>query len=106
VLVVTRLDRPARSTRDLLNILPCLANAPMLAGIAEFERKLIRTRTGEGRKACAGAAAICGRDADGYWAVLRSEPRDHRPAPYALSKARSSPPCKAIRRGELTGFKC
>jgi DNA invertase Pin-like site-specific DNA recombinase len=73
VLVVTRLDRLARSTRDLLNILhqlgelgigfKSLADAwadtttphgrllvTMLAGIAEFERELIRTRTGEGRK--------------------------------------------------------
>jgi len=72
VLVVTRLDRLARSTRDLLNILhqlgergvgfKSLADAwadtttahgrllvTMLAGIAEFERELIRARTGEGR---------------------------------------------------------
>jgi DNA invertase Pin-like site-specific DNA recombinase len=73
VLVVTRLDRLARSTRDLLNILhelgernvgfKSLADAwadtttphgrllvTMLAGIAEFERELIKARTGEGRK--------------------------------------------------------
>jgi DNA invertase Pin-like site-specific DNA recombinase len=73
VLMVTRLDRLARSTRDLLNILDTIAKAgagfkslgdvwadtttphgrllvTMLAGIAEFERELIRARTGEGRK--------------------------------------------------------
>jgi DNA invertase Pin-like site-specific DNA recombinase len=73
VLMVTRLDRPARSTRDLLNILHDLGQkgvgfksladtwadtttphgrllVTMLAGIAEFERELIRARTGEGRK--------------------------------------------------------
>jgi len=73
VLMVTRLDRLARSTRDLLNILHILGErsigfksladawadtttphgrllVTMLAGIAEFERELIRARTGEGRK--------------------------------------------------------
>jgi DNA invertase Pin-like site-specific DNA recombinase len=71
-LVVTRLDRLARSTRDLLNILDAVAKAgagfrsladiwadtttphgrlmlTVLGGLAEFERELIRTRTGEGR---------------------------------------------------------
>jgi DNA invertase Pin-like site-specific DNA recombinase len=73
VLVVTRLDRLARSTRDLLNILDTVAKAgagfrsladawadtttphgrlmlTILGGLAEFERELIRARTGEGRK--------------------------------------------------------
>src|SRR5262249_10813275 len=72
VLIVTRLDRLARSTRDLLNILHALGErgvgfksladswadtttphgrllVTMLAGIAEFERELIKARTGEGR---------------------------------------------------------
>jgi DNA invertase Pin-like site-specific DNA recombinase len=72
-ILVTRLDRLARSTRDLLNILHQLAERAVafksladtwadtttpqgrlmlavLGGIAEFERELIRTRTGEGRK--------------------------------------------------------
>ena len=72
VLMVTRLDRLARSTRDLLNTLATisgrgagfrsLADAwadtttahgrlmlTVLGGLAEFERDLIRVRTGEGR---------------------------------------------------------
>jgi DNA invertase Pin-like site-specific DNA recombinase len=73
VLVVTRLDRLARSTRDLLNILDELGKRgvgfrslkdawadtttphgrlmlTVLGGLAEFERELIRTRTDDGRK--------------------------------------------------------
>jgi DNA invertase Pin-like site-specific DNA recombinase len=73
VLIVTRLDRLARSTRDLLNILDDIAKrgagfkslhdswadttsahgrlmVTILAGLAEFERELILARTGEGRK--------------------------------------------------------
>src|SRR5262249_31419932 len=73
VLVVTRLDRLARSTRDLLNILDAVAKAgasfksladawadtttphgklllTVLRGLAEFERELIRARTDDGRK--------------------------------------------------------
>src|SRR5215475_11551179 len=73
VLMVTRLDRLARSTRDLLNTLHALGERQIgfrslvdtwadtttphgrlmltvLGGLAEFERELIRARTGEGRK--------------------------------------------------------
>jgi DNA invertase Pin-like site-specific DNA recombinase len=73
VLVVTRLDRLARSTRDLLNVLDQIGKRgagfkslkdtwadtttahgrlmlTVLGGLAEFERELIRARTGEGRK--------------------------------------------------------
>ena len=73
VLMVARLDRLARSTRDLLNILADIAQrgagfkslhdswadttsahgrlmVTILAGLAEFERELILARTGEGRK--------------------------------------------------------
>ena len=72
VLLVTRLDRLARSTRDLLNILSAIAEKragfrslgdswadtttahgrlmlTVLGGLAEFERDLIRARTSEGR---------------------------------------------------------
>ncbi|WP_312620070.1 recombinase family protein [Agrobacterium pusense] len=71
--VVTRLDRLARSTRDLLNILGTFAERgvafrslsdvwadtttphgrlmlTVLGGLAEFERELIKSRTSEGRK--------------------------------------------------------
>jgi DNA invertase Pin-like site-specific DNA recombinase len=73
VLVVTRLDRLARSTRDLLNILDQIGKAgagfkslhdtwadtttphgrlmvTILGGLAEFERELILARTDDGRK--------------------------------------------------------
>ena len=73
VLLVTRLDRLARSTRDLLNVLAMVSERqagfrsladPMidttsphgklilavLAALAEFERSMILARTGEGRK--------------------------------------------------------
>jgi DNA invertase Pin-like site-specific DNA recombinase len=72
VLLVTRLDRLARSTRDLLNTLAAITGKragfkslsdtwadtttphgrlilTILGGLAEFERELIRSRTGEGR---------------------------------------------------------
>jgi DNA invertase Pin-like site-specific DNA recombinase len=71
--VVSRLDRLARSTRDLLNVIAAVAERgagfkslkdawadttsahgrlmlTVLGGLAEFERELIRARTGEGRK--------------------------------------------------------
>jgi DNA invertase Pin-like site-specific DNA recombinase len=73
VLMVTRLDRLARSTRDLLNTLASIADRKagfrslgdawadtttahgrlmltVLGGLAEFERELIRARTAEGRE--------------------------------------------------------
>jgi DNA invertase Pin-like site-specific DNA recombinase len=73
VLLVTRLDRLARSTRDLLNVLDTVSKKgagfrsiadaradtttphgrlllTVLGGLAEFERELIKARTSEGRK--------------------------------------------------------
>jgi len=70
---VTRLDRPARSPLDLLHTLKAVADKgagfrspadgwadtatahgclmpAILGGLAEFERELIRVRTGEGRR--------------------------------------------------------
>jgi len=73
VLMVTRLDRRARSTRDLLNTLATIADrkagfcslgdarantttahgrlmVTVLGGLAEFEREVIHARTSEGRR--------------------------------------------------------
>jgi DNA invertase Pin-like site-specific DNA recombinase len=84
VLIVTRLDRLARSTRDLLNLLETIAEKgagfkslrdawadtttahgrlmlTVLGGLAEFERELIRTRTGEGRERAKASGVILGR---------------------------------------------
>ena len=74
VVVVTKLDRLGRSTRELLDLIDRISKAgasfrslgdplwdtgssqgrllsTMLAAIAEFERELIRERTGEGTEA-------------------------------------------------------
>lgn len=84
VLLVTRLDRLARSTRDLLNILATVAERgasfrslgdqwadtttphgrlmlTVLGGLAEFERELIRARTGEGRERAKARGVKVGR---------------------------------------------
>jgi DNA invertase Pin-like site-specific DNA recombinase len=83
-LIVTRLDRLARSTRDLLNTLDAVAKAgatfksladtwadtttphgklmlTILGGLAEFERTLIRARTGDGRVRAKAAGIRFGR---------------------------------------------
>src|SRR6201994_2918318 len=84
VLVVTRLDRLARSTRDLLNLLGTIAEKgagfkslrdtwadtttahgrlmlTVLGGLAEFERELIRSRTSEGRERAKAKGVVMGR---------------------------------------------
>jgi len=84
VLMVTRLDRLARSTRDLLNTLAAITErkagfrslgdawadtttshgrlmVTFLGGIAEFERDLIRARTSEGRARAKAAGKHLGR---------------------------------------------
>lgn len=84
VLTVTRLDRLARSTRDLLNTLHAIAAKQagfrslrdawadtttahgrliltVLGGLAEFERELIRARTGEGRERARARGVKMGR---------------------------------------------
>src|SRR6185295_15504478 len=86
VLMVTRLDRLARSTRDLLNTLAAIIGKQagfrslgdtwadtttphdrlmltVLGGLAEFERELIRTRTGDGRKRARDRGVRFGRPA-------------------------------------------
>jgi DNA invertase Pin-like site-specific DNA recombinase len=82
--IVTRLDRLARSTRDLLNTLHAISRAgatfksladawadtttphgrlmlTVLGGLAEFERELIMARTGEGRARAKAAGKHMGR---------------------------------------------
>src|SRR3979490_910562 len=84
VLMVTRLDRLARSTRDLLNTLATITDRKagfrslgdawadttsahgrliltVLGRLAEFERELIRARTGEGRDRARARGVILGR---------------------------------------------
>ena len=81
---VTKLDRLGRSTRELLDLIDRIGKAgagfrslgdplwdttsaqgrllsTMLAAIAEFERELIRERTGEGRKRAQAAGVKFGR---------------------------------------------
>jgi DNA invertase Pin-like site-specific DNA recombinase len=84
VVVVTKLDRLGRSTRELLDLIDRIGKAgasfrslgdplwdtssaqgrllsTLLAGIAEFERELIRERTGDGRKRAMAAGVKFGR---------------------------------------------
>jgi DNA invertase Pin-like site-specific DNA recombinase len=84
VLTVTRLDRLARSTRDLLNTLATITSKKagfrslgdtwadtttshgrlmltVLGGLAEFERDLIRARTSEGRERAKARGVKMGR---------------------------------------------
>jgi DNA invertase Pin-like site-specific DNA recombinase len=84
VLTVTRLDRLARSTRDLLNTLAAITAKKagfrslgdtwadtttshgrlmltVLGGLAEFERDLIRARTGKGRERAKARGVKMGR---------------------------------------------
>jgi DNA invertase Pin-like site-specific DNA recombinase len=84
MLMVTRLDRLARSTRDLLNTMAAIADKKagfkslgdtwadtttahgrlmltVLGGLAEFERELIRARTGEGRARAVARGVKMGR---------------------------------------------
>jgi DNA invertase Pin-like site-specific DNA recombinase/predicted nucleotidyltransferase len=106
VLIVSRLDRLARSTRDLLNILDTLAargaafrslgdqwadtTTPhgrlmltVLGGLAEFERELIRARTGEGRAR----------------AMARGQ---HMGRPPALTRHQQQEAARALRTGTAT----
>jgi DNA invertase Pin-like site-specific DNA recombinase len=84
VVAVTKLDRLGRSTRELLDLIDRIGKAgasfrslgdplwdtssaqgrllsTLLAGIAEFERELIRERTGDGRKRAMAAGVKFGR---------------------------------------------
>lgn len=84
MVVVTKLDRLGRSTRELLDLIDRIGKAgasfrslgdplwdtgsaqgrllsTLLAAIAEFERELIRERTGDGRKRAMAAGVKFGR---------------------------------------------
>jgi DNA invertase Pin-like site-specific DNA recombinase len=84
LVMVTRLDRLARSTRDLLNILALVSDKSagfrslsdvwadtttahgrlmltILGGLAEFERELIKSRTAEGRARAVAMGVRLGR---------------------------------------------
>ena len=84
IVLVTKLDRLGRSTRELLDLIERISEAgaafrslgdplwdttssqgkllrTVLAAIAEFERDLIRERTGEGRKRAQAAGVKFGR---------------------------------------------
>jgi DNA invertase Pin-like site-specific DNA recombinase len=107
VLVVTRLDRLARSTRDLLNVLATVSERgagfrslgdpwadtttphgrlmlTVLGGLAEFERSLILTRTGEGRARAMARGVRFGRKPK-LTAHQVAEARKRREAGEALS---------------------
>jgi DNA invertase Pin-like site-specific DNA recombinase len=128
VLVVTRLDRLARSTRDLLNVLEAVKQAgagfrslkdawcdtttphgvlmlTVLGGLAEFERTLIKARTGEGRERAQARGVRFGRP-------LKLSPHQRREAIERLDagdavvdvEGRSRPdPCPAAGRKPRTG---
>src|SRR5215472_281062 len=91
IVVVTKLDRLGRSTRELLDLIDRIGKAgasfrslgdplwdtssaqgrllsTLLAGIAEFERELIRERTGDGRRRAmaAGVKFGCKRKLSDY----------------------------------------
>ena len=84
IVIVTKLDRLGRSTRELLELMERIGKAgasfrslgdplwdttssqgrllsTLLAAIADFERDLIRERTGEGRKRALAAGIKFGR---------------------------------------------
>ena len=107
VVLVTRPDRLARSTRDLPNVLAAVAEKGAafrslgepwadtttahgrlmlagLAGLAEFERELIRSRTGEGRARAKAAGVKMGRSHK-LTPHQRQEARDGREAGRTLT---------------------
>jgi DNA invertase Pin-like site-specific DNA recombinase len=113
--VVTRLDRLARSTRDLLNIIATIAEREagfrslkeadtttpygrlmlaVLGGLAEFERDLIRARTGDGRKRAKDRGVRFGRPA-----ALTSHQRQEALQRLAQGEAQADVP-RRYRSGE------
>jgi DNA invertase Pin-like site-specific DNA recombinase len=116
VLLVTRLDRLARSTRDLLNVLDTVSKAgagfksladswadtttpygrlmlTVLGGLAEFERELIRARTSEGRKRAKARGVHMGRPPS-------PQPRSAKRGIGATGRGRSANRYRTDVRGE------
>ena len=108
--LVTRLDRLARSTRDLLNTLAAIGDRKagfrslndawadtttphgrlmltVLGGLAEFERELIRARTGEGRE----RAKARGGGSDASQSSTSTSRKRHWPAATPESPSPRSP---------------
>jgi len=130
-LVVTRLDRLARSTHDLLNVLATIGERQasfrslkdtwadtttphgrlmltVLGGLAEFERELIRARTGDGRVRAKARGVRFGRPA-----VLSAHQRQEAiqrlangeaQADLARSYGVSQPTISRLRRTILAGL--
>lgn len=136
VLMVTRLDRLARSTRDLLNTLATITDRKagfkslgdtwadtttahgrlmltVLGGLGEFERELIRARTGEGRSRAIERGVKMGRPSkltahQVKEAVRRratGEPVRDIAKSYAVSHSTISRLCPMILYDERTGRK-
>jgi DNA invertase Pin-like site-specific DNA recombinase len=116
VLMVTHLDRLARSTHDLLNILDAIGKAragfkslsdawadtttphgrlmlTILGGLAEFERELILARTGDGRARAKAKSVRFGRPAEADAAPAAG-------GPAAPRRRRDASRCRAdLQRG-------
>lgn len=120
VLIVTRLDRLARSTRDLLNTLDVISKAgakfrslndpwadtctphgelmvTILAGLATFERHLILARTAEGRQRAKARGAHMGRPSK-LTLYQRREAISRREAGEPLMEIARTPSASATRR--------
>ena len=119
VLVVTRLDRLARSTRHLLNILAEIAQRgagfkslhdswadtttphgrlmlTVLGGLAEFERELILARTGDGRARAKARGVRFGR-----FSPHTSGKRPSRGSPGQEESEKERTRCKVLHRKAL-----
>ena len=126
--MVTRLDRLARSTRDLLNTLAAITGRKagfkslgdawadtttahgrlmlaVLGGLAEFERDLIRARTGEGRERAKERAVKMGRKPKLTPPDTRG---DQAPRPRGRDSARDCPDlqCFSLDNFTASGMKC
>jgi DNA invertase Pin-like site-specific DNA recombinase len=123
-LVVTKLDRLARSTRDLLNIIDDIAKAgagfkslgdawadtttshgrlmlTVLGGIAEFARDLIRSRTEDGRKRARAAGIHMGRAS----ALTKHQQTEWRAHIHSGKTLMNTAPSKTVRYATISRFK-